>query len=81
VPREQITSKATRLLRDQRLQVKRVDRDTVEAVIRGDHGEYELGHRDGRWWCSCPARVARCAHLDALQRVTCPTQQPIRKAA
>jgi hypothetical protein len=81
MPREPITTKAARLLRDQRLHVKRVDRDTVEAVVHGDHDNYRLGHRNGSWYCDCPARV-ECAHVIALQRVTtpCPAVRPILQA-
>jgi hypothetical protein len=78
MPREPLNRKAERLLNDHRLQITRLDGDQVEAVIQGDHGNYRLGHRDGRWTCSCPARI-ECAHIVALTRVTtpCPAYQPI----
>ncbi len=47
-----------------------VAEDTVTAVCRGSGELYDCGHDPGQgWWCSCPARTDRCAHLDALRRV------------
>jgi hypothetical protein len=71
MPREALTDKAARLLADHRLRITRLDGEHVQAVIHGDHGTYRLGHRNGRWTCSCPARI-ECAHIIALTRVTTP---------
>jgi len=49
-----------------RVVVDRVDRDRVEARVRGDGAEYRTGWtRSGGWSCTCPAR-SRCAHLRAV---------------
>lgn len=80
MPREPLTRKAERMLGDHRLRITRLDGEHVEAVIHGDHGDYQLGHINGSWWCSCPARI-KCAHIIALTRVTtpCPASRPIRQ--
>lgn len=79
MPRENVTVKAARLVRDGRLHVTRVDGDHVHAVV---HGEYQLGHQNGRCYCDCPKRT-ECAYLIALQRVAtaCPACQPISLSA
>ena len=69
--RETVAEKAKRYLCEGRLIVVGVDDDWVRATCRGSGEVYELGHAPGRgWWCSCPAKTARCAHLVALQSVT-----------
>jgi hypothetical protein len=69
--RESAEAKANRYLCESRLTVVLVDRDTVRATCRGSGELYELGHTPGRgWWCSCPVRSDRCAHLIALRSVT-----------
>jgi hypothetical protein len=61
--------KAMRLLVTGRLRVLRVDAEFIAAECRGDSGEvYNLGWRDQRWTCSCPARVD-CSHINALWAV------------
>ena len=68
--RESVQEKALRLLTQGRLRVTKVDGDLVQAECRGDSGKvYELGHDNGHWNCSCPARTA-CSHLTALWLVT-----------
>jgi len=53
-----------------RLVIRRVDETEIVAVVRGDSGEiHQLGYRDARWWCSCPAKT-QCGHLYSLQLVT-----------
>jgi uncharacterized Zn finger protein len=69
--RETVTAKAARYLAEGRLVVTGVDGDHVTATCRGSgEGCYQLGHRAGGWWCSCPVRGTRCCHLLALQLVT-----------
>jgi hypothetical protein len=73
VTRETIEAKARRYLGEGRLVVTAVDGDLVTAVCRGQGEQYDLGHdprRPGGWWCSCPVRTGKCAHLLALQSVT-----------
>jgi len=74
--RESVPEKAARYLREGRLVVTAVSGDYVAALARGDGAIHQLGHEPGRgWWCSCPVRSDRCAHLAALRSVT------IRRAA
>jgi hypothetical protein len=69
--RESAAVKAARYVGEARLIVTVVDGDRVQATCRGDGEVYRLGHEPGRgWWCSCPARTDRCAHLAALRLVT-----------
>ena len=61
---------AVRYLSEGRI-VTGVDGDQVTATCRGDGEVYQLGHEARRgWWCSCPVRSDRCAHLIALRSVT-----------
>lgn len=68
--REDARTKGQRYVAEGRLTIRLVNTDAgvVEADCRGGGAVYRLGHRDGRWVCSCPAR-GRCAHLVALQLV------------
>lgn len=75
--REDVEAKARRYLVEGRLVVSAITGDDITATCRGQGGSYDLGH-DGGWWCSCPAR-RRCAHLIALQLVTC--RVPLRRCA
>ncbi len=67
---ENAVEKGRRYLTEGRLVVRLVDEGAgvVEADCRGGGAVYRLGHRDGRWVCSCAAR-GRCSHLVALQLV------------
>jgi uncharacterized Zn finger protein len=72
VGREPASVKARRLLLEGRVLVTRVDRRVVDAIVRGDSGEfYAVSHRPGAWTCTCPAR-SRCSHVQALMLVTAP---------
>jgi hypothetical protein len=74
--RETVAAKAARYLAEARLTVTAVSGDHVSAWCRGSGEVYRLGHEPGRgWWCSCPVRTDRCAHLIALQSVTVRTSQ------
>jgi len=69
--RETVAAKAARYLAEGRLIITAVDGDHVAACCRGDGEVHRLGHDPGRgWWCSCPVRTDRCAHLIALRSVT-----------
>jgi hypothetical protein len=59
-----IEQKAERLLLDRSVVIK-----ADAARVKGDHGEYSVIFRDGRWWCSCPARK-KCSHILAVELVT-----------
>jgi hypothetical protein len=48
-----------------------VNGDRVNAHCRGDGQVYRCGHNPASgWYCTCPARTDRCAHLEALRLVT-----------
>lgn len=70
--RESVEQKSHRYLCEGRLCVTQLDSLSIEAVCRGGGGGavYELGHNGAEWWCSCPARGVRCAHLHALRLVS-----------
>ena len=68
--RENVEAKGRRYVVEARLLVTKVDGDTVTAECRGSGEVYELGHGPGRgWYCTCPVRSDRCAHLAALRLV------------
>ncbi len=49
-----------------RVVLDHVDRDRVEARVRGDGAGHSTGWtRQAGWRCTCPART-RCAHLRAV---------------
>jgi uncharacterized Zn finger protein len=69
--RENAEDKGRRYLTEARLEVTGRHGDHVLARCRGDGEVYRLGHTVGiGWWCRCPARTDRCAHLVALRLVT-----------
>ena len=69
--RESAAAKSARYLAEHRLVISEVSGDHVRATCRGSGEVHDLGHDPGRgWWCSCPARSDRCAHLAALMAVT-----------
>ncbi len=59
-----VQEKAERLLLE-----RAVTLEALEARVKGDHGEYLVVFRNGRWWCPCPARK-KCSHIEAVERVT-----------
>ena len=70
--RESAETKARRYLVEGRLEVQRVDSQSVLARFLGDEGDFYRVHWDearSRWACSCPAYGPRCAHVLALARV------------
>jgi uncharacterized Zn finger protein len=71
---ETISDKALRYLDEGRIQVVRAAPPPGLVVARavGSAGaRYDLGYDAERreWRCTCPARVAECAHLYALKLV------------
>jgi hypothetical protein len=71
--RESAALKARRYLTEGRLVVHEVDEDAgvVRASCRGNGAVYTCGRDSRGWWfCNCPARSDRCAHLEALRLVT-----------
>jgi uncharacterized Zn finger protein len=79
--RESAEVKARRYLGECRLTVISVAGDSVTAVCRGSGDVYNLGHRPrAGWYCSCPAKTGRCAHLLALMSVTV-RQPPAERTA
>jgi hypothetical protein len=71
VARENAQMKGRRYVSEGRLTVRHVDADSVRAVCQGDGVIYNLGYRNGRWACPCPA-LGRCSHLVALGLVVAP---------
>jgi hypothetical protein len=59
-----ITEKADRLLLTGAVSIP-----AAIASVKGDHAEYAVVFREGRWTCNCPARK-KCSHIDAVERVT-----------
>jgi uncharacterized Zn finger protein len=68
VPREAVSEKALRYLHERRIRVTRVEHGRVYARARGERVDDLSAKRNGRAWCTCPAR-SRCAHLAALELV------------
>jgi hypothetical protein len=62
---ENATGKARRYVAEGRLIVRAVDSTSARAECRGDGVIYEVGFKDGRWFCDCPA-LGRCSHEYAL---------------
>lgn len=70
--RENVASKARRLLAEGRVIVTRVDGRKVSALVRGDsEGFHVVEHDAGRWTCDCSA-LGACSHRLALQLITAP---------
>jgi hypothetical protein len=69
--RENVRAKATRILTEGRVTIKRVDPSGVVALVRGEAGFYIVTHDGARWRCSCEA-VGRCSHAVAVQMVAPP---------
>lgn len=70
---ESVDEKAERYLLAGRLRINHKRGGRVVATCVGGEGvTYLLGWRHGNWWCHCPARVPRCSHIAALQRVCDP---------
>ncbi len=61
-------AKGTRLLVEGKVVVF-CSEDGIAARVQGDHGRYLLFREPDRWRCACPSR-GRCAHMEAVERVT-----------
>ncbi len=68
--REDVSSRARRLVSSGRVTIRRVETDRVLAEVRGDSGIVRrvVFARGTGWGCSCPARSV-CAHTRAVQLV------------
>jgi len=44
------------------------------AIFRGEHDQYTINYRDGRWHCDCHffASWGLCSHTMALQKILSP---------
>jgi uncharacterized Zn finger protein len=72
VVRENMHSKAERLLLAGAVSVLYVNGRTVRAIVKGDSGAfYEVVHEAGTWSCSCPA-WGSSSHRLAVMRCTVP---------
>ena len=65
--RENVRTKADRLLVHGRVSVLRVDDEGVLASVKGDTATYRVRF-DRRWTCECEAR-GTCSHAIATARV------------
>ncbi len=78
--RENVQTKARRLLCEGRVVVVRAHGRYVHAIVRGDSGGYyAVVHEDGQWLCPCECRQI-CSHVQAVMLVTAPVR-PIAGAA
>jgi SWIM zinc finger len=68
--RESARVKAARLLVESRVRLPLVKAGRAWAVVNGDHGVYETGCSQSRWFCSCEHVGPRCSHILAVQAVT-----------
>lgn len=76
MPRENAAAKAKRLLGEGRVLLTRVVDREVDAIVRGDSGEfYAVSHRPGSWICPCAALSGACSHVQALMLVTAPAHR------
>lgn len=69
-PRENAALKAVRLLGQGRVVLLRVDDRSVDAVVRGDAGEFYRLPPSGSWLWLCPAVSTACSHTRAVMLVT-----------
>jgi hypothetical protein len=65
-----VVDKAERYLVSSRVLII-CEQNGVAAVVRGDTGTWRLVREPDPWRCTCPART-RCAHVEAVERVTEP---------
>jgi hypothetical protein len=72
--REDVYTKARRLLVARRVLIVRVDGVDVDAVVEGDTGTYVVGRRRGRFVCSCPS-LGPCSHGRAVDSVVDPAPE------
>lgn len=69
VGKENVATKARRLLIEGRVQVRRLDSQGVLSHVRGDSGVLRtVTYEAGLWSCDCPYRGA-CSHVMAVQAV------------
>jgi len=49
----------------------RVTFSDLTVNFRGEHGDYTLAYKDGKWRCSCHffSKWGLCSHTMALQRI------------
>jgi hypothetical protein len=69
--RENVTTKATRILVEGRLILTSIASGVVEGTVRGEGYLYRVGYRpESGWSCQCAARGSRgaCSHLLAVRR-------------
>ena len=68
--REDMHTKARRLLVEKRVLVRSVGPEGISALVRGDSGCLRAVHYgEGHWDCDCPA-IGVCSHKIAVMAVT-----------
>ena len=73
--RENLDTKAKRLLTESRVFIKWCMPEHVCAAVRGDTSVHDVHLHSGRWSCSCQS-VVTCSHLKAVMLVTVPIATP-----
>jgi hypothetical protein len=69
--RENVSTKARRLLASDSVQIKFATDHIVSAAVRGDSGIYDIRwSRDQGWDCTCAAFGQKCSHIEATRSVT-----------
>lgn len=63
-----VEEKARTYLGDGRVRVVTAGSGHADILVRGS-GVYAVQLSEGRWTCTCPARVERCAHIIAASLV------------
>ena len=50
---------------------ERVNLYELAVKFRGEHSDYNIGYRDGKWHCSCHffSTWGLCSHTMALERI------------
>ena len=69
--RENVTTKAHRLLSTDAVQVRWATDQIINASVRGDSGIHDVrwSHLQG-WTCSCPGYGPKCSHIQATRSIT-----------
>lgn len=72
-------AKALRYLAEGRIRAVSVDaqaRTAVFRVVGSTEAPYTVVYADSIWSCTCPARIADCAHVKACALVSAPAPEP-----
>jgi hypothetical protein len=73
---ETIEEKSHRLLTTGHVAIRIAMPGHVVGIVRGDSGIHAVDLTNGRWSCSCEARVT-CSHMQAVMLVTVTVPLPV----